>query len=31
MFEFTAFIENLNKRNQGLISGVRLSFPTTTE
>ncbi len=31
MFEFTAFIENLNKRTRGIISGVRLSFPTTTE
>lgn len=31
MFEFTAFIENLSKRTRGIISGVHLTFPTTTE
>lgn len=30
-FEFTAFIENLNRRTRGFISGAHLTFPTTTE
>ncbi len=30
-FQFIAFIENLNSRTRGMISGARLSFPTTTE
>ena len=30
-FEFAAFIENLNSRTRGFISGAHLTFPTTTE
>ena len=30
-FEFTAFIENLNRRTRGFLSGAHLTFPTTTE
>ena len=30
-FEFTAFIENLNHRTRGFLSGAHLTFPTTTE
>ena len=30
-FEFTAFIENLNSRTRGFLSGAHLTFPTTTE
>lgn len=30
-FEFSAFIENLNSRTRGMISGAWLSFPTTKQ